>query len=172
MLKRLRISVMVLLALCCITAKGNNQTQTVENSDSITANQKSDQLISRNIFVEFGGPSFSIGIGYDQRFRPNSVFGFRAGLSYTSVSWDDAGWFGAYEESYTSAYSKGVTFPLEVNAIMGKRASKFELGIGATPGILHRHEIKYLPWQPEDYHRLLPEPYYRLYYRYNISYGF
>lgn len=32
---------------------------------------------------------------------------------------------------------------LEVNVITGKRASKFEIGVGATPCILHRHEVKY-----------------------------
>ncbi len=114
-------------------------------------NFKSDDLISRNIFVELGGPSLGVGIGYDQRFKTNSVFGFRAGLSFTNGSWDDSGWFGAYDGAYyTDVDFKGVTIPLEINAIMGKRASKFELGIGATPCILHRHEVKYWGLYPDD----------------------
>ncbi|MDE6380607.1 MAG: hypothetical protein K2L11_09055 [Muribaculaceae bacterium] len=97
--------------------------------------------------MELGGPSFGIGIGYDQRFKANSVFGFRTGLSFTNGSWDDGGWFGAYDGgAYTDVDFKGVTLPLEANAIMGKRASKFELGIGATPCILHRHEVKHSAW--------------------------
>lgn len=118
---------------------------------AVDINHKSDDSISRNIFIEFGGPSLGIGIGYDQRFKPTSVFGFRAGLSFTSGSWDDSGWFGAYDGgSYTKVDFKGVTIPMEVNAIMGKRASKFELGIGATPCILHRHEVKYWGWYPDN----------------------
>ncbi|MDE6291272.1 MAG: hypothetical protein K2M16_07050 [Muribaculaceae bacterium] len=125
---------------------------TTTSSDSITISHKSGDVISRNLFVEFGGPSFGIGIGYDQRFKPNSVFGFRAGMSFTSGSWDDSGWWGSYNGgAYTDLDFKGVTFPLEINAIMGKRASKFELGIGATPCILHRHEVKYWGWHQEHY---------------------
>lgn len=116
--------------------------------------QKSDDLISRNIFVELGGPTLGVGIGYDQRFKPTSVFGFRTGLSFTNGSWDDSGWFGAYDGgAFTNVDFKGVTIPLEVNAIMGKRASKFELGLGATPCILHRHEVKYWGCYPDN-----PEP--------------
>lgn len=119
-------------------------------SETAAVCQKSDDLISRNIFVELGGPTLGVGIGYDQRFTPTSVFGFRAGLSFTNGSWDDSGWFGAYDGgAFTNVDFKGVTIPLEVNAIMGKRASKFELGIGATPCILHRHEVKYWGCYPD-----------------------
>ncbi len=48
------------------------------------------------------------------------------------------------KEEYTEVDFKGVTFPLEVNAIMGKRASKFELGLGATPCILNRYEERHI----------------------------
>lgn len=116
-----------------------------------TVSLKSDDLISRNLFLELWGSSLGVGIGYDQRFKPTSVFGFRAGLSFTNGSWDDGGWFGAYDGgAYTNVDFKGVTIPLEVNAIMGKRASKFELGIGATPCILHRHEVKYRDYYPDN----------------------
>ncbi len=36
--------------------------------------------------------------------------------------------------------SKGVSIPLEINAIMGKRASKFEIGLGVTAYLVHRDE--------------------------------
>lgn len=152
MLKRLVTSIMMFLAFNCLPAMGNDDVPTREYSDTTNVNRKSDDLISRNIFMELGGSSIGIGIGYDQRFTPNSVFGFRTGLSFTSGSWDDAGWFGAHNnEAYTSVDFKGVTLPLEINAIIGKRASKFEIGLGATPCILHRHETKYPAWYPEVY---------------------
>lgn len=150
MLKRTVIAVMMLLTLNCLPAKDMNDVQTIELPDTITVNQKSDELVSRNLFIEFGGASFGVGIGYDQRFRPNSVFGFRAGLAFTSGTWDDAGWWGAYDgDAYTSVNFKGITLPLEVNAIMGKRASKFELGLGVTPCILDRYEEQHWGWHPE-----------------------
>lgn len=152
MLKRLVTSIMVFLAFNGLPVMGNDDVPTREYSDTTIVNRKSDDLISRNIFMELGGSSIGIGVGYDQRFTPNSVFGFRTGLSFTSGSWDDAGWFGAYyNEAYTNVDFKGVTLPLEINAIMGKRASKFEIGLGATPCILHRHETKYPAWDPEVY---------------------
>lgn len=128
-------------------AMGNNFSSAVAASDSTSISEKSQDLISRNLLVELFGPSLGIGIGYDQRFKPNSVFGFKAGLSYTNGSADDDGWFGAYDGgTHTYIEFKGVTIPLEANAIFGKRASKFELGIGATPCILDRYEEKYQGW--------------------------
>lgn len=115
----------------------------VESSitDSISSNKKSKEAISRNLFVELGGPSLGIGIGYDQRFEPNSIFGFSAGLAYINGSADNGGsWGGSISSEYRYIEFKGVTLPLELNAILGKRASKFELGLGATPCILKRSE--------------------------------
>lgn len=150
MLKRVFFTLTFIMTINCLSAFGKNDGMSTESTDSITVNHKPDDLISRNLFLEFGGPSFGVGIGYDQRFKPNSVFGFRAGVSFTNGSWDDSGWWGAYDGGeYTRLEFKGVTLPLEVNAIMGKRASKFELGVGATPCILHRYEEKHWGWHPE-----------------------
>ncbi|MDE5553562.1 MAG: hypothetical protein K2J10_00065 [Muribaculaceae bacterium] len=144
MLRRLLTPIMMLLTFNSLSAMENNDTPTIESTDTTVVNHNYDDLFSRNIFVELGGPSLGIGIGYDQRFRPNSVFGFRAGMSFTSGTWDDAGLFGSWDGCpYTSVDFKGVTLPLEVNAIMGNRVSKFELGVGATPCILHRYETTY-----------------------------
>ena len=149
-LNRFVFILMLLLTINSMYADENIVSTSTNSSDSIINQESSCYLISRNLFVEFGGPSFGVGIGYDQRFRPNSVFGFRTGLSFTSGSWDDGGWWGTYDGGeYTDVQFKGVTLPLEANAIMGKRASKFELGIGATPCILHRHEVRYRAWNSE-----------------------
>lgn len=152
MLKRIVISIIVELT-AGLYAAGYNEVSTVESRDTLDVSHKTAELISRNLYVEFGGPSFGVGIGYDQRFRPNSVFGYRAGMSFTSGSWDNSGWFGSWDgvTTYNSVDFKGVTLPLEVNAIMGNRASKFELGIGATPCILHRHWVEHWGCCPEYY---------------------
>lgn len=145
MVRKLVIILMVLLTVHNMSAADNDVS--VSTSESVSVSSKPDNVLSRNLFVELFGPSLGIGIGYDQRFKPNSAFGFRAGLSYTNGSSDDDGWFGAYDGGpHTYIEFKGVTLPLEANAIMGKRASKFELGLGATPCILNRYEEKYKGW--------------------------
>lgn len=146
-IKRLVFILMSILTINSTYAMEKSLPSEISSSDSINIIQKSsDDLISRNLFVEFGGPSFGVGIGYDQRFKPNSVFGFRAGLSFTNGSFDDSGWWGSYDGCSHEIDFSGVTLPLEANAIMGKRASKFELGIGATPCILKRTDTNYLNW--------------------------
>lgn len=151
MQKRLITLFISLLSIISLSAKEIDEASAIEAADTVTANDKTVGLISRNIFIEFGGPSFGVGIGYDRRFKPKSVFGFRTGLSFTNGSVNDGGWWGAYSfEPYTNVDFKGITLPLEVNAIMGKRASKFELGVGLTPCILHRKETHYSAWDDEQ----------------------
>ncbi|MDE6786999.1 MAG: PorT family protein, partial [Muribaculaceae bacterium] len=137
---------MLLLTINSMSADENVVSTSTNSSDSIINQESSSYLISRNLFVEFGGPSFGVGIGYDQRFRPNSVFGFRTGISFTNGTFDNGGWWGAYDGYYNEIDFTGVTLPLEANAIMGKRASKFELGVGATPCILKRTETNFINW--------------------------
>lgn len=91
------------------------------------------ERMSRNVFGEFFGPSFGVGVGFDSRFRPGTVFGYRVGLSFTDGSFGDA-------SDWHSADFTGLCVPLEINAIFGHGKSRFELGIGATPAILHRIE--------------------------------
>lgn len=95
---------------------------------------KEDSKMSHNLFGELLGPSFGIGIGFDSRFRNGTPFGYRVGISHTAGSYDD------YDQSLDF---KGVCFPLEINAIFGERKSKFEIGVGVTPSILHR---EYTAW--------------------------
>lgn len=90
-----------------------------------------DKSMSRNVFGEFFGPSFGVGVGFDSRFRPGTAFGYRVGLAYTNGSFSD-------DYDLRDLDFKGVCIPLEVNALIGKGKSKFEVGIGATPSILHR----------------------------------
>lgn len=147
---RLIIFIMVLLTASNLSAMGSNGNQAIELSDTTIVTQSQDELISRNLFFELLGTSSIVGVGYDQRFKPNSPFGFRAGLSFISGSVNDCGWFTFDWDTYTRADYEGATFPLELNAILGRRASKFELGIGAIPCILRRCETKHWSWYSES----------------------
>ena len=141
-MKRLSIFILLMLTINSLSAMVNIDGSNIEPRDSVTVNLKSDNVISRNLFVEFGGPSFGIGIGYDQRFKPESALGFRAGIAFTNGTAENGSWskpnIGLKE--HIEVDFKGVTLPFEVNGILGNRASKFELGVGATPCILDRAE--------------------------------
>lgn len=83
---------------------------------------------SHNVFVDFFGSSNIISVNYDTRFPGSPVFGWRAGVGYSQSKFrGDAGWFGNYR--------KGISLPLGFNALFGKQASKFELGVAITPGL-------------------------------------
>lgn len=104
-----RIYLIIALVMCfsgIIEAK--------ESNDS-TANVS--QQWYRNVYGELNGPSNWLGVAFDSRILPGSPFGYRAGISYIS------------NDSYRYR-TYGVGIPLELNCILGKRASKFECGIG------------------------------------------
>ena len=147
MLKRVFFALMLLLTFDSLSAMGNTDGSATGSSDTNAVNNQTDNLISRNFFIEIGGPSLGIGIGYDQRFKHNDTFGFRVGISYTNGSSENGSWSkpNIGHLTHTQVDFKGVTLPLEVNGILGETASKFELGFGATPCILYRTD-----WQ--DYH--------------------
>ncbi len=92
-----------------------------------------------NFYGQVFGPSTGFAIGMDSRFKAGSPFGYSVGLGYTGISWDDD-YGGYWNYTYKDVDSKGLSIPLEVNAIFGKRASKFEIGIAATPYILRRDQ--------------------------------
>lgn len=108
-----------------------------------------------NIYGQLFGPATGVGIGFDSRFKTGGILGYSAGIGFTSVSWDDGvSGLGAY----TDVDSKGLSIPLEINAIMGKRASKFEVGLGLTAYLIQRKEFhgwgEFIPIEgnDDDYH--------------------
>lgn len=93
-----------------------------------------------NLYGQLFGTSTGIGVGFDSRFKTGGVLGYSVGMAFTSISYDDSdGKDGSY--SYRDVDSKGISIPFEVNAIMGNRASKFEIGLGATAYLIHRDEM-------------------------------
>ncbi len=95
---------------------------------------------SYNLYGHLFGPTTGIGIGIDSRIKSEGIIGYAVGIAFTDISWsDDDGLDGSYTS--LDVNSKGVSIPLEINAIMGKRASKFEIGIGMTPYLINRNEL-------------------------------
>ncbi len=91
-----------------------------------------------NIYGNFFGPSTGIGICLDSRFKTGGILGYSAGIGYTDFKYkEDDFWIYRFRE----IKSKGLSIPLEVNAIMGNRASKFEVGLGMTVYLVDRNEI-------------------------------
>lgn len=143
-MKRLLFSLLTsAIALGAYANEDNNMSVSENHSVSPT---ESIQSPSRNVFAEFFGPSFGIGVGFDSRFRQGSYFGYRVGLAFTDGSSD-----GGYDNYYRDIHFNGITIPLEVNAIFGNGKSKFEIGVGITPAILKRRDMKYIhPWNWDE----------------------
>ncbi|MCM1138906.1 MAG: hypothetical protein NC221_01935 [Duncaniella sp.] len=94
-----------------------------------------------SLFGQFLGNATGIGVGLDRRFKTGSSFGYSIGLAYTDMSWDNGDGYDL-GSSYWDVDSKGVSIPFEINAILGERASKFEIGLGATVYLIHRSETR------------------------------
>ena len=83
---------------------------------------------SHNVYVDFFSSSNIVSVNYDTRFPKSSVLGWRAGVGYSHSRFrGDGGWFGNYRP--------GISLPLGFNALFGDGKSKFELGLGITPGL-------------------------------------
>lgn len=71
---------------------------------------------AHNLYLNFFDYLNVASVNYDTRFPGSSVFGWHAGIGYCAII--DLG---------------GITLPMGVNAILGHRASKFEIGVSAVP---------------------------------------
>lgn len=92
---------------------------------------------TRNISLEFFGAHNTIGLNYDARLKGNDGWGYRAGIGYT-YAWSS----GLFKGSSTI---KGVSVPIEINYLLGKKKSKLELGFGANVGY-YEEEYDYYLW--------------------------
>ncbi len=86
---------------------------------------------SHNVFVELLGANDFVSVNYDTRFPGSPIFGWRAGISFSSIQRDKL--FGSGGNS--DALCPGISVPLGVNALLGRRASKFEVGVRVSPGL-------------------------------------
>ena len=85
---------------------------------------------NHNIYLELYGASGLLGINYDSRFTPESPFGYRVGIGYFNTTAP------FMQLKFDSRYYY-VGLPLEVNYLLGKHKSKFEVGLGASLGVMH-----------------------------------
>lgn len=77
-----------------------------------------------NIYGDVGGPGGIISVNYDRRFTGEKGFGFRAGLGTILLS--------KPVSDILTETKPHLTFPLELNYLMGKEGNYFELGAGMT----------------------------------------
>lgn len=93
-----------------------------------------------NVFLEFLGSPNIISVSYDTRFPGTKVWGWRAGLGFSSAPIESE-----------LGYKPGVSLPLGVNGLFGSRASKFELGLVVAPGGYFYRDREYYYEVGEDY---------------------
>lgn len=96
----------------------------------------------RNIYIEFMGASNTIGVSYDSRIKAGSPLGYRVGFGYAADMGSVAGLMGNH--------NYGMTIPLGINYLLGKDASKFEMGIGTNLGFYHEDMRPYFKNQIKD----------------------
>lgn len=77
-----------------------------------------------NIYGDIGGPGGIISINYDRRFTGEKGLGFRAGLGAILLS--------RPVSDILTETKPHLTFPLELNYLMGTEGHYFELGAGMT----------------------------------------
>ncbi len=87
--------------------------------------QEASRTYHKNIYVELLGSSLLAGANFDMRLRSNRIdgIGFRAGIGGLPSSMF----------KYSSLDVGVVTFPLELNNVVGKNRNSFISGIGILP---------------------------------------
>lgn len=81
----------------------------------------------QGVFLELFGASTTVGLHYDTRFNDHTHWGGRAGLAYT---------YSKSQDFFESApeRTRGFSFPVAVNYLIGKRKHYAEVGIGVSYG--------------------------------------
>lgn len=82
----------------------------------------------QGVFIEALGSSTNVGIHYDTRFAAGSPWGVRVGVAYTNVNNKD--FFNSRPDK-----TKGWTFPLAINYLLGKKKHFCEIGVGFNIGL-------------------------------------
>ena len=87
---------------------------------------------SQAVYCELLGPSQGIGFSYDARFKKGARdgFGIRAGLGLGYAYSSSILTFDLDGDIYNQMFRLAV--PLEINYLVGKKASKFEVGAGTA----------------------------------------
>lgn len=95
----------------------------------------------RSIYAEVNGPNI-VSLNYDSRIHGHSGWGYRVGVGYNRNREEDNSLIMNGNTSVWNGWSErtqGVTVPLEVNYLLGRRQHKFEAGAGATLGVFREY---------------------------------
>jgi len=90
------------------------------------------QTMDNSLFMEIGGPSNLVGIGYEHRFDKQAKWGWRTGLGF--IYSEQSGIF------VNNSDLRGWTVPLELNYLAGRSKNHLELGVGLNLGYYNVHE--------------------------------
>ena len=97
----------------------------------------------KNVYAELMGASDVAGISFDSRFTSGTPFGYRVGVSLGTGR--GLLHYGVDKNHFA------VGIPLEINAIFGKSASKFEIGIGTSIGVSSHFRYSATVVGPDSY---------------------
>lgn len=119
MIRRISLSIVLLLTICM----------------NVMAQEEDERIRDKSVSLELLGPSVLVGATYDARFKPDSKWGYRAGVGYTYLS--SVGCMGGTDRQYA------VMMPLGVNYIPGEGKGSLEVGAGVSLGITHDSRAGY-----------------------------
>lgn len=129
MVKKITLCVMLITFFPFITFARKREVQSEWQCDKI----------SKSIYVELFGASNLVGVSYDARLGAATNWGYRIGVSYTS---DLNSLFD------NSSSMRGVSIPLEMNYLLGRKKSKLDLGLGINLGF-YTEKISYTEYSYE-----------------------
>lgn len=140
MKKKIFLLIALLTAGTC--ASRAEETSTL-SQEAQTSSVEVELPLYRSIYFELFGASNLIGISYDCRIRPGSPFGYRAGISYIEGTAEQNLSLGHGPVYQSTTRMRGFAIPAEVNCILGKRKSKFEVAFGLNLGLYSAEETQY-----------------------------
>ena len=93
---------------------------------SVSAQEGSD-YIRKSVYLELLGNGLAYSVNYDMRFKKNQQdgLGFRIGAGGFSIT--------GYDSDGVEVKGSLLTFPIELNYLIGKKRSALETGIGVSP---------------------------------------
>ena len=110
----------------------------------------------RSIYVEVNGPNIA-SLNFDSRLRGHSGWGYRVGIGYNRYKDESYCLLASGNTSWwngRTVRTQGVSVPLEVNYLLGRRQHKFEAGAGVALGIfrerVHLHTLQREWWTDEN----------------------
>lgn len=117
----------LMLFLMAVGTSLSTYAEGVDNAGDVSEVQNQDARQYRSIYAELFGPSL-VDLSFDSRFKRGCKWGYRVGIGYSEIS-DISGLDARYL----------VTFPLEVNAIFGRKYHFFEVGAGFAPTVARNY---------------------------------